>query len=162
MKDMDTNLQEILTFVVEGQRFAIQLHAVERILRALEVTKLTDSPEYVEGLIDYYGEVIAVINLRKRLGYPLKELRTSDRFIIAKTMNRKLALIVDEVEDVLLPNSQDLFDSKDIDGGLKFLNILRDDNGIILLYDIENLLKKSEQIELEHILEANSSTSDVL
>jgi len=159
---MDTNLQEILTFIVEGQRFAIQLHAVERILRALEVTKLTDSPEYVEGLIDYYGEVIAVINLRKRLGYPLQELRVSDRFIIARTGNRKLALIVDEVEDVLLPNSQDVYDSKDIDGGLKFLNILRDDNGIILLYDIENLLRKSEQIELEHILEASTSSNDVI
>ena len=147
--------QDLLIFVIEKQRFAIHLHNVDRIERAVSVTLLKDSPGFIEGIIDYYGEIIAVINLRKRLGYPLQELKLSDLFIIVKTPNRKIALIVDEFENVLSQDAEDLSDLKDIVGGLKFMNILRDDNGIILVYDIENLLENSEEIELKHLLETN-------
>jgi len=147
------NLEEILTFRIEKKRFALHLNMIDQVLRALAITKLTDSPEFIEGVIDYFGEVIAVVNLRKRFGYPLEELKLSDRFIIVKTKNKKIALIVDEVERVVLPEPQDLFNSKDIDAGLKFLNILRDDAGIVLIYDFESLLSKSEEIQLEQILE---------
>jgi len=152
---MNEYLNEILTFVVEKQRFAIPLQTVDRVIRAVAITKLTDSPGFIDGVIDYYGEIVVVINLRKRLGYPFQELNLSDRFIIAKTTNRKIALIVDQVEDVILPDSQDLYESKDLDVGLKLLSLLRNDQGIILIYDLENLLSKTEEIQLKELIEAN-------
>lgn len=156
---MDTNSKNILAFFIEKQRFAIYLHSVERVIRAQAITKITDSPLFIEGVIDYYGEIIAVINLRKRLGFQLNELSISDRFIIVKTNSRKLALIVDEVEDVIIPDTKDLFDSKEIDAGMKFINILRDDEGIVLVYDVEKLLSKTEEIDLDAILESHVSLS---
>jgi purine-binding chemotaxis protein CheW len=152
---MSENLREILTFIVDKQRFAIHLQTVERVIRAVAVTKLTNSPGFIEGVIDYYGEIIAVINLRKRFGYPVEELKVSDRFIIAITTNRKIALLVDQVEDVIFPDSQDLFDSKDLAAGMELLTVLRDDNGIIMIYDLENLLSHSEEIQLDKLLETN-------
>ncbi len=156
---MYINTQKILTFIIEQQRFAIQLEAIERVIRAQAITKLTDSPDFIDGVIDYYGEVIAVINLRKRLAYPLQEIKLSDRLLIVKSPYRKLALIADEVEDVLLPEKQDLYDAKDIDSGLKFANILRDDKGIVFIYDLEKLLSKAEEIELSQIIESNFSVN---
>jgi chemotaxis signal transduction protein len=85
----------------------------------------------------------------------LREVGLNDRFIIVTTAHRKLALIVDDVEDVLSPDSQDWFDSKEINKGLKFLNILRDDQGIIFIYDIESLLGMDEEIQLKKLLETN-------
>jgi purine-binding chemotaxis protein CheW len=157
---MYINSQKILTFIIEQQRFAIHLEAIERVIRAQEITKLTDSPDFIEGVIDYHGEVIAVINLRKRLGYPLQEIKLSDRLIIVKSPNRKLALIVDEVEDIMLPDTNDLFESKEIDSGLKFANIFRDDKGIVFIYDLEKLLSKAEEIELNQIIDTNFSLRD--
>lgn len=151
---MDANLQKLLVFVIEKQRFAIQLSVIERVLRAVAITKLSDAPGFIEGVIDYYGEVIAVINLRKRFGYNLMELRLSDRFIIVKTAKRKLALMVDEVEDVLSPDLQDLYDSRDINSGLKFIQILREDRGIVFIWDVENLLELAEEMELDKYLDS--------
>ena len=159
---MSENSQEILTFIVENQRFAIPLQKVDRAIRAVAVTKLIDSPGFIEGVIDYFGEIIAVISLRKRLGYTLQELKLSDRLIIANTTNRKIALIVDQVEDVILPDSLDLYDSKDLVAGLKLLSLLRDDRGIILIYDLENLLSKTEEIQLKEMLEANFTPTNGL
>lgn len=157
---MAANTLKILTFTVEKQRFAIHLLSIERIIRAQAITKFNDSPGFIAGVIDYYGEIIAVINLRKKLGFTLQELKLSDRFIIVKTSDRKLVLIVDEVEDVLSPDSQDMYDSKDIEKGLKFINILRDDMGIVFIYDLENLLSNSEEIELKDFIKANFSSGD--
>lgn len=154
---MISNKDALLSFIVEKQRFAVQISLVERVIRAVAITELSDSPGFIDGVIDYYGEVIAVINLRKRFGYTVPELRLSDRFIIVKTPNRKLALIVDEAQEVLSPDSVDWFDSKDINRGLKFVNLLRDDNGIILIYDVENLLGDSEEIEIDKFLKVNRS-----
>ena len=159
---MSENSQEILTFIVENQRFAIPLQKVDRAIRAVAVTKLIDSPGFIEGVIDYFGEIIVVISLRKRLGYTLQELKLSDRLIIANTTNRKIALIVDQVEDVILPDSLDLYDSKDLVAGLKLLSLLRDDRGIILIYDLENLLSKTEEIQLKEMLEANFTPTNGL
>ncbi len=157
---MYINSQKILTFIIEQQRFAIHLEAIERVIRAQAITKLTDSPDFIEGVFDYHGEVIVVINLRKRLSYPLQEIKLSDRLLIVKSQNRKLALIADEVEDILLPDTQDLYDAKEIESGLKFANILRDDKGIVFIYDLEKLLSKAEEIELSQIIESNFSLNN--
>jgi purine-binding chemotaxis protein CheW len=154
---MTENIQDLLIFFIEEQRYGIQLSDIERIIRAVAITKIPDAPEFIEGIIDYYGEVIATINIRKFFRYPEQELRLSDRFIIVKTPKRKLALIVDEVDDVLSPNFQDLYNSQYINSGLKFIQILRDDDGIIFICDVENMLDESEDIELGRYLEANFS-----
>lgn len=159
---MTEYLNEILIFAVEKQRFAIPLQTVDRVIRAVAITKLTDSPDFIEGVIDYYGQIVVVINLRKRLGYPVQELNLNDRFIIAKTTNRTIALIVDQVEDVMRPDSQDLYESKDLDAGLKLLSLLRNDQGIILIYDLENLLSKTEEIQLKEMIEANFTPNNDL
>lgn len=159
---MSHNINDLLVFIIEDQRFAIKLSSVERVIRAVAVTNIFDSPGFIEGVIDYYGEVIAVINLRKPLGYPLNEVRLGDRFVIVRTDVRKLALIVDDVEQVVSPDSQDWFESKDINKGMKFLNILRDDEGIILIYDLEGLLDTEEEVRLKDFIEANFSSNSYL
>ena len=131
---------EILCFTLDEQRFAVPLYSVERVLRAQAVTVVPDSPEFICGVIDYHGEVIAVINLRRRFNLQSRPeellVELNDRFIIAKTLSGKLALIVDEVEGVLIPDEMDLYEAKQvfpkIDTGLKLVNILREDKGCLL------------------------------
>ena len=155
---METKIQEILTFRLDDRRFAIGLQTVDRVIRAVTITKLSNSPDFIEGVIDYYGEVIAVINLRKRLGYPLQELKISDRLVIAILPTRKIALIVDDVENLILPNEADISNSQNLIAGMKQIRVLRDDSGIIFIYDLENLLNKTEEIQLEKFIQNHFST----
>jgi hypothetical protein len=48
-----------------------------------------------------------------------------------------------------------LFDSKDLAAGMELLTVLRDDNGIIMIYDLENLLSHTEEIQLDKLIETN-------
>lgn len=155
-------VEELLVFNIGVQRFALPLPAVERVIRAQAITPIGDSPAFIEGVIDYYGDVIAVINLRSRFSLPAQPMRIDDRLIIAQTKRRKLALLVDAVEDVMTPLTEDLNSPNNIHQGLQYLQILRNDKGIILIYDLENVLTNEEDIALQELIETTFSASNSL
>ena len=151
---METTGTEILSFTLDQQRFALPLASVERVLRALAVTHIPDAPPIVYGVIDYYGEIIAVINLRSHLKLADKGIQVNDRFIIVNSSSRKLALVVDEVESVLKPLEKDINKADGINSGLKIAKIIRDNAGIIFIYDLEKLLNSVDEIQLDELLKA--------
>ena len=159
---MEEISQEMLTFYIDNQRYAFDINVIDRIIRSVAITKLQDAPPFIEGVIDYYGEIIAVINLRKRLGYTIEDLKLTDRYIIVKTANRKLALIVDDVEKLLLIDSKDEFIAKNLDAGIQLLKVVREDEGIIFIYDIERLLNQKNEIELDKFIKVNFTSGVTL
>ncbi len=139
---------KILCFNVHDQRFAIPVESVDRVLMAQAITKIPGSPGFLHGIIDYYGEIVAVINLRNRFGLPHQPLKLDNRFIIAKMPGRKLAIVVDEVEGVLDRTGEEGYQVMNTDFGLSVTTILPDDKGIILIYDLEKLITNHEDIEI--------------
>lgn len=92
---------QLIAFTIDNQLLAIPLTVVDRIVRAVEVTPLRKAPEVFLGIIDYHGTVMPVLSLRKRLGFPERSLSASDRFMIVQTSSRKLAVVVDEIHQVI-------------------------------------------------------------
>lgn len=82
--------------------------AVERIVRAVEVTRLSDAPDFVLGLINVAGEIIPVIDMRRRLGLAVREMELSDRFVLTQAAGKSLALLVDKVEGVVALAAQSI------------------------------------------------------
>jgi purine-binding chemotaxis protein CheW len=90
----------LLVFTLESQQYALRLSSVERILRAAAVTLLPKAPEFVMGIVNLHGRAIPAIDLRRRLGLPLRGLELSDRFIVAHTRRLCVILVVDSVVGV--------------------------------------------------------------
>jgi purine-binding chemotaxis protein CheW len=91
----------ILVFRLDEQRYALALSAVERVVRAVEVTPWPEAAGPMLGLVNVQGQVIPVANLRRCLNLPERDIALSDRFIIARTAQQWVVLVVDEVNDVL-------------------------------------------------------------
>lgn len=152
-----------LTFLLNGKRFAIALNAVESVVRSVAVTSIPGANEMFFGIFDYHGIVVPAINLRYRFGFPSKEISLSDRFIIINTTKRKLALVVDELEDVQRNVENDLGEidinmtanqsPKSFSSGIEMIHFMRDEEGIILIYDVEKLLDCETEIHLAALLE---------
>ena len=75
--------------------FALPLEAVDRVVRAVEVTRLPEAPAVVRGVINLQGRIICVIDLRRRCGLPARDVDPVDQFVIAHTSSRTVALWVD-------------------------------------------------------------------
>jgi hypothetical protein len=80
--------RSIVVFNLDEQQYALHLAAVERIVRVAEITPVPKAPAIVLGVINVQGQVIPVINIRKRFRLPDREMSLSDHLIIARTAKR--------------------------------------------------------------------------
>jgi len=82
-------------FQVDEQKYALRIWEVERIVRAVEVRPLPQSPAHVRGIVNVHGRVLPVVDLRVRFGRPSRDIRLEDHFIIARTPTLSIVLPVD-------------------------------------------------------------------
>lgn len=147
---------------MDGYHYALPLPAVDRVIQAVAVHKVPNSPGLIHGLIDYYGNLIPVINLRSRLNLADKPIRADNYFILVNTPKRKLAIVIDKVGNVILPSAKDLTVGTEMDPAIEASGILRRADGIILIYDIETLIStREEEIIQEFMDQASNGTGQV-
>ena len=93
--------KQYVVFRLEGQIFGADIAVVREVNQLTRITRLPNTPPYVDGVIDLRGEVLPVINLRKRLGLVDREQDKETRVMILDLGQQSSALIVDGVEQVL-------------------------------------------------------------
>jgi purine-binding chemotaxis protein CheW len=91
---------ELCVFRVGEEEYAIDLRRMREILQPLPITPVPRAPEFVEGVVNLRGEVIPVVDVRKRLGLGV---RTGERHkvLVVNVAGRVLGLVVDAVSGVM-------------------------------------------------------------
>jgi len=105
---------QFLIFHLDDRLYGIRLSQIERVVRSVDATPLPQAPAIVLGVVSFYGEIIPLLNVRKRFGCPEKDIGLDDQFIIARTSRRLVALAVDGVRDIIERSSQDIVAAKKI------------------------------------------------
>jgi purine-binding chemotaxis protein CheW len=142
------NVRHLVVLALDEQRLAVPLATVDRIVRAVEVTPLPGAPPVVLGVINVQGTVLPVINLRRRCRLPEREIETTDMLVIAHTARRSVALLVDRAEVMEFP-AESLTPTEQIVPGTHGVHdVLKHQDGLILLYNPELLLLLEEDIAL--------------
>ena len=139
-------LRQILVFTLDESHYALPLSVVERVIRVVEITPLPKAPEFIPGVINLQGMVIPVIDLRKRLGLPWREMILDDRFVIARTSRRTVAILADSVAGIPELSERDLVKAdKELPfaGFIKGLVKLNDE--LIMIYDLDQFLSLDEE-----------------
>ncbi len=67
-----------LVFHLDEQRYAIKLSEVKKVTRAVQITNLAEAPEFLLGLINLQGDIIPIIDIRRALHLPDREMELSD------------------------------------------------------------------------------------
>ena len=144
---------KLFCFALDKHMFALPLKQVVRVIRAVAATEVPNASQLFYGVIDMHGEIIPVINLRHRFALPLKAISMTDRFVIVDAGHRKLALVADSVEGVRDMTDGDYQETlvpliKESPAGdsekvLAVSRFLRDQKGIIIIYQVEGLISNS-------------------
>lgn len=142
--------KHLLVFRLGDQRYALPLAAVERVVRAVELTPLPGAPAIVLGAIDMGGRILPVLSLRRRFLLPEREICPADQFLIAYTARRVVALVIDEASDVIAHKPSAVVGSGRIAPGLeRFHGVVRLDDGLVLIQDLEAFLALDEARALD-------------
>lgn len=144
------NTIQIVVFTLDEQRYALYLSAVERVVRIVEITPLPESTDIVLGIINLQGRIIPVVNIRKRFNLPEREIEVSNQMIMAHTSKRVLALLVDAVEGIVERPEQEVILAEKILPEIEYIEgVVKLEDGLILIHDIERFLSLEEERKLE-------------
>lgn len=96
------NLRQLVVFQLGDEGFCVDIAKVREINRLVEITKIPQSPEFVEGVINLRGQIIPIIDMRKRFGFSVPEEDSKDnRIMVIETNGSLVGFIVDAVREVL-------------------------------------------------------------
>jgi len=144
---------ELLVFRLEAQGYALPLSAVERVVRAVEVTPLPKAPAIVLGVINVEGRILPVLNIRRRFGLPDKEIQPTDQFLIARTAQRTVVLVIGEARDVIERSASEIVGPARIVPGLEQIQgVIKLEDGLALIHDLEKFLSLDESRSLDEAM----------
>jgi purine-binding chemotaxis protein CheW len=141
---------QLVAFRVGSQEFALEILRVERILRYARPEPLPKSPDFLEGVVTYDGVPVPVVDLRKRLevAAPIDE---QTRLMVLALEDQRVAVIVDEVREVLRVDSTTIIAPPPIVRGLAAAYIAglvtRGERTLVLLH-ASKLLSSTERLAL--------------
>jgi len=147
-------MEQLVVFVLDEQDYALPLNNVVRVIHAVEIKTLPKAPEIIPGIINVKGQIIPVVDVRKRFGLISREIIPDDQLIIADTGKRQIALMIDHVIGIKKITSLQLINTKEtlpFAGYIKGVVTIEDE--LILIYDLEQFLNLNEELELEQALE---------
>ncbi len=93
--------RQYVIFRLDDQWYGADIGVVREVSYLIPVTRLPNTPHYVDGVIDLRGEVMPVIDMRKRLGLPSRPADGDSRIMILTVGSVTAALVVDGVEQVM-------------------------------------------------------------
>jgi purine-binding chemotaxis protein CheW len=144
---------QVVTFKVGRQEFAFDILQVERILRYSPPSPLPKAPLFLEGVMAYGQGAVPVIDLRKRfeLDAPIRE---ETRLMVLEFDDQRVAVLVDEVREVLRVDSTAITAPGPVVSGLAAVYIAgiiaRTDRTIIIL-NARKLLSSTERLALTEL-----------
>lgn len=144
---------QYLIFMLDKRRFAVTLSAVKRISLAVEIVPLPEGPDIVMGVVNVKGEILPVVDIRKRFGLPEKEIDIRDHFLITQTKTRKVVMVVDDVEGIESIKQNKQIEKNNILPEIKHVKgVIKFDGDIILIHDIDDFLSLEEDKKINTAL----------
>jgi purine-binding chemotaxis protein CheW len=151
---------QMISFSVGSERFGVEILVVQEIIMMSNITEIPNSPDFVEGVINLRGNIIPVLDLRKRLrlrGYT----RTGDaykpgtRILVVEIEGNVTGFIVDSVAKVLTIPAAKIAPPPDIIvAGVQSLyisGVVHLDEGILIILDFRRILSLEEKDALDSV-----------
>ena len=98
MSDQDLQL---VTFRLGNEEFGIDIKKVQEINRMIDITKIPNAPNHVEGVVNLRGKIVPIVSLRTKLNFEEVERDKSTRIMVVEIEGCVLGFIVDSVSEVL-------------------------------------------------------------
>ncbi|MEJ2020467.1 MAG: chemotaxis protein CheW [Maritimibacter sp.] len=100
-KNKDANVIELLSFLVGGQDYCVDIMSVREIRGGAKATPLPQSPSYMRGVINLRGTVLPIMDLSSRLELDAETDKERNVIIVVAIADRTVGLMVDAVSDIL-------------------------------------------------------------
>ena len=139
----NTLKDQYLTFVIEDEEYGIEIANIKEIISVTPITLVPETPKYLEGIISLRGDIIPVIDVRKRFLKQSKEYDELTCIVVIEYSEYSVGLVVDAVKEVMYISEENILPppSDRLNYYNQFIkNIGRVGNDMKLLLDLDKFL----------------------
>jgi purine-binding chemotaxis protein CheW len=140
-------LLQLVSFKIGEEEFGVDILKVQEINRMLEVTRVPNAPEFIDGVINLRGKVIPIIDLRRRFGMKRKEKDKNTRIVVVELNGKIVGFVVDAVNEVLRIPRSVTEPPPPIVAGIEadyITAVGKLEDRLLILLDLEKVLRREE------------------
>lgn len=138
---------QFLAFSVSGELFGIELIHVDEILRPVYITRIPNVEEFILGMINLRGEIIPIIDLKKKFDQGYTEIALNNRIVVLEYNSKRFGLLVEEVRQVIKIIKNTVTAINDTATASIYNNMIdfvgRSENSLVLIVELNKLLDYS-------------------
>ncbi|HAE92670.1 chemotaxis protein CheW [Tissierella praeacuta] len=146
---------QYVVFKLGKGEFGIDIMNVKEISSYEEAISLPNTPSFIEGVINYRGNVIPIINLKKRLSLGEFEVTKDTRIIVINLDEKEIGFIVDEASQTLRVNNEQIDPAPSFISGVdkKYITGVGklDEKRLLILIDLKKILSADEIEEIQKL-----------
>lgn len=151
--------QQLVLFQLAGENYGVDIYLVQRLIEVPEITRIPRAPEFIAGVIDVRGDIIPVVNLKRRFGFSDTEVNQQGRLVIVEIGDQTVAFLVDGVSEVTRLAREDIEPPSELvtSTGTQFIagigkQNLGEQERLIIVLSPEKVLSQQEQEQLATVL----------
>lgn len=148
----DDRVEHLLTFELDELPLALLASAVTEVVRVVSVTHLPKAPPIVEGVINYRGIVVPVLDIRQRFARAARPVALDQHLIVARARRRLVAIRVDRATDVTAIAADAIESAMPVPGAEYLAGIARLADGLLVIHDLDTFLALDEAAQLDAAL----------
>ena len=141
---VDDDIIQLVCFVVGEEEYAIPILSIQEIIKPIPHTRVPRTPDYVVGVFNLRGNVIPLIDLRKKFSLSSKPIDQDTRYIVLKDGSNVVGFVIDKLTEATRIKEKDIEETPETlsKKDTYIYGIGKRSNSILTILNVEVLLKR--------------------
>lgn len=160
---LDTDGNQFLTFILAAETYGLDILKVQEIRGWTQVTQIPNAPEYIRGVINLRGEIVPILDLRRRFSMEEIEFTQTTVVIVVNVQGRTIGMVVDGVSDVIDLPKEELRAAPDFGTAIdsSFVQGLATmEEKMVIVLNIDEMLKGCDLLKIDQITEEATNIAE--
>lgn len=143
--------KRLVGFRVGDVEYAVDIARVREIIRPLPIVPMPHAPAAVAGVADHRGEVVPVLDVRRRFGLEPAPTTRRTKWILVEASGRVIGLVADEVTEVLAASAEDRRALPDLgpgDAARGIASVVAHRGKLVFVLDVDRVVAAPPMLEL--------------
>jgi len=105
---------QLVIFKIGEEEFGVGINQVREIVRLVPITPVPRAPSFIEGVVNLRGQILAVVDLAKRLSLKANPHSEKTRIVVVEVEEHTVGMIVDEVTEVLRLSGENIEETPEL------------------------------------------------
>jgi len=154
-KGAATRAGKYLTFKLGSEEYGIVIMKVKTIIGLMEITKVPRTPFFVRGVINLRGQIIPIVDMRKKFGMEDVDDTRETTIIVVEVSKadtiQEIGIVVDSVSEVMDIENENIDDTPEFGSGFDaefIMGMAKAKGRVISLLSIEQILSTEDVVSL--------------